>query len=410
MLILFKYIGRDQKGHKVTGDFKANTTDEVIAYLAKRHIVPVEITSYEKHPAKTLQSIKSTFRRKKIPLPELLDFCHEMTALIGVGISILDAIKQLASSSPSPFFSDTLSDIAEELTAGKTLANALRKYPIIFTTIFTNIIEVGENTGNLSESFAQLGNYIENVITNRRRLASTIRYPLSVLIISIMAAITINIVVVPKFSQIFQHFGGELPIATRILIAFSNFLISYWKILAVLMIIIIICTPYLLKKPKILYVWDKYKLRFPIFGKIQKRILVAQFTWTFSLTLRSGIEVIKGITLAGNAAGNAYFTQQILSMRDGLERGESLSASANSISIFPPAILQMIAVGEESGKLEDILQSVNKYYEKEIDYDIRRINELIEPMLLVVVGIIVLTLALGVYLPLWDLVKVVKFT
>lgn len=409
MLQLFKYVGRDQKGHKISGSLKANDTGEVASYLTKRHIIPIDIKKNEKSYEKILRDIENILQRGIIPLPELLNFCREMAALTDVGISILDAIKQLSLTSSSRLFADVLSNIAEDLAAGKTLANALRKYPKIFTVIFCNIVEVGENTGDLNESFKQLCNYLENMINNRRRIAATTRYPTTVMIAAVTASIVINMVVIPKFTQMFQHFSIKLPLPTRILIAFSNFLIAHWQILLTALLAIIISIPYLLAKPKIRAKWDKYKLKIPIFGKIQMRIMISQFMWTFSLILRSGIEIIKGITLAGNSSGNVYFMQQIFVMREGLEKGENLSVSASKINLFTPAILQMIAVGEESGRLDDILQSINLYYEREIDYDIKRINELIEPLLLAMVGVMVLFLALGVYLPMWELVKSINF-
>lgn len=409
MANVYYYKGRDQDGNLIADKISANTIDEVVAYLNRHKIVPIDITPAVQKETKTYNIPLFTFGLRKIETYHIMNFCRELAVLHNAGLSIVKAINKLAMSSSSKRLQIILSNVSNDIASGMTLSDALKKHPSAFSPIVVNIIDIGENTGHLSEALIQLGGYLDASIANSRRLASAIRYPLFVLISAAAAIILMNFLVIPKFSMMFSKFNLDLPIATRIIIGISDFMVNNKFILLGVFIFLFVGGYNILKLPGISYLWDKYKLKIPITGSIQKRIILSQFTWTFSLILKSGIPIIKGITLASNATPNAYFRAKLLDMRTAIEHGESLSKAAIATSLFTPMTIQIIEVGEESEKLDEALAEIAKYYDSEIDYDLKRINELIEPILLMGLGVLVLILALGIYFPLWDLIKIAKF-
>jgi MSHA biogenesis protein MshG len=405
---LFHYKGRNQNGHTISGDLSVSSVDEVVSYLEKRDIVPIHIKPINKSAINISKLLSLNLGKNKVDIYDLMNFCRQLAALNGAGIPLIKAINQLSQSSNSRFLGETLSTIADDISAGLNLGSALKKHPDAFSPIAVNIITLGENTGHLNEALLQLGNYLESTMANRRRLLSAIRYPSFVIIATMLAMIIMNFFVIPKFITIFSNFRIELPLATRIIIKSSNFMTNNWPILLTVIICLFFAGFRLLKIPSIRYVWDKHKLSLPIIGDLQKRIILSQFTWTFSLILRSGVPIIQGITLASDSTENSYFSKQLLMIGDAIDHGENFSRAATISGLFTPTTIQMIEVGEESGRLDELLAEIAKYYDVEIDYDLRRLDELIEPILLTIIGAMVLILALGIYLPMWDLVQAIK--
>lgn len=409
----FHYQGRDPNGNIVTGDLEAPKVEDIVSYLAQRNIVPIDITPIKQPLFKTsnLFSFLATYgiSLHKVEPYRIMNFCRQLALLNEAGLSIIKSINKLSLSANSGTLKTVLAQVADDIAAGTTLSNALKKHPTIFSPLIINIVDIGENTGRLNESLRHLGNYIEASIANHRRLMSAIRYPTFVLIAAVGAVLVMNFLVIPKFALMFSKFNLELPLATRLIMGSSNFMVNNKLALLISFIIVFFGIKRLLKIPGIRYFWDRYKLRIPVFGNLQRRILLSQFTWTFSLILSSGVPIIKGITLASNSTENVFFSSKLLKMRDAIEHGENLSRAAIASSLFTPITIQMIEVGEESEKLDESLAEIAKYYDAEIDYDLKRMNELVEPILLTLIGGIVLILALGIYFPLWDLIKVAKY-
>lgn len=403
---IFNYQGRNLEGKIIAGKMKATTLDEVLAYLEQNHITPLNIEKV-KQPVDLFNLIETKLGLNKVSAQELLNFCRQVAILNAAGVPIVKILTQLAQSTKSRTLSAALYVIADDVTAGKSFSAALASHKQIFSQLFISIVEIGENTGHLNESLLQLANFLEISITNRRRLLSAVRYPTIVIIGIVVAIITMNIFVIPNFAAIFSQFKAQLPLQTRVLIAISTFMLNNGPSLIVALILLIFLGKYLLQIPAVRVWWDQRKLKIPVMGKLQQRIILAQFCWTFSLILRSGVPVIGGLILAGNSTGNAYFRKQITLMRSGIEHGTSFHQAAAESGLFPASVLQMIEIGEESGKLEEVLNEVSRFYENEVDYDIKRLNELLEPFLLLIVGGMVLFLALSIYLPVWDLAKTI---
>lgn len=408
-MAIFRYQGRNANGQKVNGTLDAISLNDTVSFLKNNGIIPLSIERVEKESLlKKLFKTNQPITLQKIKKEDILNFCRQMSTLVAAGVPALDALRQLSLSTPSKPLANAIGEVANSIIAGRTLAASMREHTKIFPPIFVNIIDVGENTGKLDEAFMQLATYLEVSITNRKRMMTTIRYPITVVTAILVAIIVMNILVIPKFKYIFSHFGANLPTPTLILVATSDFMVNHWPFLVFCVVALFIAIPKLLLVPKIRFFWDKYKLHIPIFGNLQQRIILSQFTWTLSLILRAGVPIIRGIALSANATGNAYFTRQILTIGSNIEQGSSFHQAASLSKLFPGTVLQMISIGEETGKLDELLTEVSRYYEREVDYDIKRLNDLVEPILLAGVGALVLLLALGIYLPMWDLIKAVK--
>jgi MSHA biogenesis protein MshG len=403
----FSYQGRDASGKSVSGNVKTNSVDDVITYLSKQNIIPLHIQPI-KSSLGLAHLLPPFLQFNNINNKDIMDLCRQLSILNSAGVPIIKSLNQLAQSTSKPILANTLSNIADDITAGKSFSAALKAFPNIFPPTVSSIAEIGENTGKLNEVLLQLSGYLEITITNHRRLMAALRYPTIVIIAIVFVIVFMSMFVIPKFSVIYQSFTMTLPLPTIILLGISNFMIHHWIILFSSIFVLIVGIRMLLSLPKIRFYWDKYKLKFPLIGSIQKRIVLSQFAWTFALIIRSGIPIIKGLLLSGNASVNTYFQNQILQLRNAIEHGTSFSQAAKTSNIFLPTIVQMIEVGEESGQMDEVLTEVARYYESEVDYDLKRLNELFEPILLIFVGSLVLGLALAVYLPIWDMVNIAK--
>ena len=401
---LFHYTARNQQGTKLTGEMQAGSCQEVARQLNKNGITPIEINLVKKPPA-------SASWREKLETPnpmELITFSHQMFTLMKAGVPIIRALRSLAKSEHNSSLSIVLSNIIKHLEMGQTLSSALSQQPNVFSNLFINIIRIGENTGHLDEAFLRIAKYLELEKNTREQIKAALRYPITVIIGISIAIVVASVVVVPKFAAIFAQAKVELPLQTRLILGISDFMVNYWPILLIGLLIISVSIRLWLNTKIGRYQWDKFKLRLPIIGSIINRALLGRYARVFSVTLTSGVPLIQALSDVAQAVDNTYMSTLILQMRNGIERGESLTHTAQASGLFTPLILQMIEIGEETSKIDSLLLQVAEVYEREVDYATKNLSVLIEPILLVIIGTMVLILALGVFLPMWDLVSVYK--
>ncbi|NNG14229.1 MAG: type II secretion system F family protein, partial [Gammaproteobacteria bacterium] len=304
--------------------------------------------------------------------------------------------------------SKALHSIVGELESGRELSHAMSQHPKIFTNLYVSIIQVGENTGRLDDAFQQIATYQELEKDTRDRIKAAMRYP-AVVILAIAGAIAIiNLFVIPAFAKVYTKFDAELPWATKFLIATSNFTVANWPYILAGLILAGVGINMYVKTETGRYKWHKYKLRLPIIGSIINRALLARFARSFAMAMRAGVPLVQTMTVVSRAADNDYLAERIQQMRNGIERGDTLTRTAAATGMFTPLVLQMMAVGEETGAIDDLLQEVAEYYEREVDYDLKNLSSAIEPILIAAIGIMVFILALGVFLPMWDLAAAAK--
>ena len=288
------------------------------------------------------------------------------------------------------------------------MAVALHAHPKVFTTLFISMVSVGENTGQLDQAFRQLAGYLELERETRKRIKQATRYPLFVLIAMSVALVVINLLVIPAFAKVFEQFKADLPWPTQVLIGTSQFFQDLWWLLLLLFGGGLYAFFKWIETDAGALKWDATKLRLPIVGGIFERIALARFTRTFAMMYRAGVPLLQTLSINSASVGNKYIGQAILGMRESVERGEALTRSASASGLFTPLVLQMMAVGEETGALDDLFVEVADFYEQEVDYDLKQLADAIEPILIVAMGVMVLILALGVFLPMWELASAAK--
>jgi MSHA biogenesis protein MshG len=237
----------------------------------------------------------------------------------------------------------------------------------------------------------------------RQRVKTALRYPIFVIVAISIAMVIINIFVIPEFAKVFAGFNAELPLMTRVLLNTSNFTLQYWPLMLALIIGIAVMFGVYISTTNGRYKWDRLKLRMPIVGKIVLKGSLARFARSFALASRSGVPLIQGFNVVAQTVDNAYITSRIEQMRDGVERGDSILRTATMAGVFTPVVLQMIAIGEETGEIDDLMDEIAQMYEREVDYELKTLSSQIEPILIIALGVLVLILALGIFLPIWDL-------
>jgi MSHA biogenesis protein MshG len=397
----FSYRGRDSSGQLVQGDVEATSAGFLANDLAQKGIIPINISEVETGEATNLLEIE--LWPKKVSLDELIIFCRQMYALTKAGIPIIRAMKGLADSTRSKPLSKSLLEVSESLESGVGMATAMQAQPEVFSELFVAMIHVGENTGRLEEAFMHLSGNLELERDTRKRIKQAARYPTMVLVAIAIALFVVNIFVIPQFASVFKKFGADLPLPTQILVATSNFCINYWWAMILGVVAVIFAFKKWKSTEKGQMTWDRKKLRFPIVGPLYEQVTLSRFTRNFSMMLSAGVPLIQALAIAAEASGNHFVAQKIKDMKRSIERGDTLLRGARATGIFTPLVLQMISVGEETGALDTLLIEVADFYDEEADYSLKRLSESIEPILIVAMGGIVLVLALGVFLPIWDL-------
>jgi MSHA biogenesis protein MshG len=406
MVAQFSYTARKSSGELATGVLEAADASAVAQILNGRSFTPIQIT--ENSQEQIAESSQISFFTPKISLDDLVIFSRQMYSLAKSGIPILRAVKGLADTASSKRMAFALDDVADQLERGRTLSSALNKHDQVFGRLFVSIVHVGENTGKLDEAFLQLSFYLEREQETRKQIKAATRYPMFVLIAIVIAMVIMNIFVIPIFADMFLSFGAELPLMTRILLATSHFFITKWPYLLVGVALSIFLLIRYLRTENGRYKWDKAKLKLPVVGSIFERTLLGRFARSFSMMLVSGVPLTSALNLVAEAVSNAFMADRILSMRKNIEKGESLSRVASNSKLFTPLVLQMINVGEETGRVDELLAEVAEFYEREVDYDLKSLTSKIEPILICIVAGMVLVLALGIFTPMWDMMGAIK--
>ncbi len=383
------------------------TPEAVASQLLATGVVPVRIAPVEED-GEEAPSLPLAILTERVSAEDRIVFCRHMYRLSKAGIPIVRAMNGLADSTRNRAFARILRAVCESLRSGHELSDALALHPRVFSTLFVAVIRVGENTGRLEEAFGQIGSYLELDRETRKRIKAATRYPKLVLLAIGAAMVLINLFVIPSFVKTFEGLGAELPWATRVLIATSNFTVAHWHHLLLLGLGAAVAVRLWLRTSDGRLRWHRAKLRIPIVGSIVERATLARYARSFAMTFTAGVPVIQTLQIVARAVDNDWIASGIRAMQSGIERGETLARAAAASGLFDPLMLQMIAVGEESGALGDMHREVAETYESEVDYDLKRLSDNLEPLLIVGIGAVVLVLALGVYLPMWDLATAVK--
>ena len=400
----YTYRGRDADLAYVTGTIEAESPAAVVQQLVAKGVVVVDVNATRIVAAKaTAPSLWEKLRTRPISDDDLILFTRQMYTLQRTAVPILRALAGLQESTGNRSLAEVLADIRYSLDQGRDLSSALARHPKVFSVFYVAMVRVGELSGRMADVFNRLFMHLEFEKDVRGQIREALRYPLFVMIAGAIAMVVLNMFVIPVFANVFAGMNAKLPLVTRILIGFSSWMVRWWPLLAILVVGGWFALRAGLRSPDGRYWWDQRKIGIPIVGGIILKATLARFSRSFALASQSGIPVLEALTVVARTADNAYIARHIDDMRDGIERGESLSRCAVATGVFTPVVLQMIAVGEETGEIDSLLTDIAGMYERETAYAIKGLASKIEPILLLLMAGLVLVLALGIFMPMWSL-------
>ena len=406
-MAIYKWRGRNARGEAVESQLEAISEDDVLKQLSVMGVVPLHIVIAA---AKTDNSIVNWLVRhnqKPLVTEDVLMFSRQMYTLSKANIPIIRALTGLKASSTKPAMVDMIDNITTNLERGTSLSVAMEKYTHVLGAFYIAMIKTGEMTGRLTEVFFRLNKYIAFQDDVRQRIKQATRYPMFVILTMVLAMVIINIFVIPGFANVYAGFGADLPGVTLGLLASSKWVLYWWPWLLGFFIGAGLLLRTYIRTASGRYYWDALKIRLPIIGDIILKATLARFAQSLALSLGSNVPLLQSLAIVGKTTDNAFVGRYIMQMRDGIERGQSIMQCATNTGIFTPMVLEMIAVGEETGELVDLLVEIADMYDRETDYSIKGLTSAIEPILVIFMGGLVLILALGVYLPMWDLSRAV---
>ena len=396
--MIFKYIGRDESGSPARGEVEANSEEEARNLLHERGIHIIEI--------KRLRTRKVVLKRIK-PV-DIIFFARQLSLLLRSGFTILGALDAVEENVKKPFLKQIIAKLREDIIGGESFSESLRKLGDVFPRVFIETVHVGEATGNLDSVLLRIADFFEKEEELRRKVRNAFTYPKIVVSLILIAVVFILVTIVPVFTKIYESAGVKLPLPTRILISVSNGVIHYWWVIAIAIFIIYILFRSLSSTKKGRERIDEFLFNMPtILGKIYRENIFLRISHTFETLIRSGISIGEAFELLSQIAGNLTISKAIDEAREKIMQGESISRAILETKKFPPMFTRMIAVGESGGNLEEVLSEMTGYFERELDSDIKRFVALLEPTLTIVLGIIVGFIAFAIYLPLFDMARLI---
>ena len=409
----FRYRGRSGRGELMTGRLEADDANAVAARLLKLGITPLDIASDAAQGTSPGVSIQELLQRFGVGQPsnaDLVLFSRQMYSITKSGLPLLRGLRGLAQSTHNVVLRDALHDVLHSLESGRDFASSLARHPGIFSPLFISMVRVGESTGTLDKSFLRLCEYLSQDQDVRDRVKSAVRYPLIVIGVIGMAIAVITVFVIPNFAPLFKVLGNDIPLPTRIIMGTSEIARAHGISLIAAAILALFAFRRHIATEAGRYRWDRFKLKLPVLGELLHLSILSRVTRSLSISLEAGLPMIQALTLLSRSSGNEYLGERLVRLRDAVERGEPLSNAAGGAGIFTPLVLQMVLVGEETGELSQLLEEVSGYYQREVDFRLRNLTAMLEPLLIIGVGAMVLILALGVFLPMWNMIGKVGHT
>jgi MSHA biogenesis protein MshG len=397
----YHYTAMDAQGQRSAGHIEAASSNEAASSLARQGLTPLGI--------KALPAATQTTATKRGRAPSAVDlqlFSQQMAGMLGAGVPILRALQAASEGGQANSMAPIAKAIRIDLEAGKPLASAMANHPKCFDDYYVAMIRIGESTGSIDAIFRKLHGHLDFQRRMREQVKAALRYPLIVIGVMLVALLIVNFFVIPAFAKVYQGFRAELPFFTKLLIGTSNALLAYWWAAALACVGAALAWRAWLKTTSGRLTWDLVKLRLPVAGKIAHRATLARFSQSLSLALSAGLPMASSMALVGDTTDNAWLAKKIATIKNQLERGDPLYRACVASEAFTSATLQMILVGEESGTVDAMLAEVAKLYQEQVEYDLKTIAAQIEPLLLLFMGVLVLILALGIFLPIWSLSSV----
>ncbi len=405
-MIAYQYKARDSNGALVTGTLEADDMRSFESSLDKMGLIPITVSTGALGGAKS--SLFAGFLSKKITTKDVVLFSRQLSTLFGSGVPLTRALYTLETQMTTPKFVAVIKAIREDIEEGSNFAAAIAKHPDVFPEIYSNMVEAGEAGGILDEVLDRLAAIFEKSVENAAKVKSATLYPKIVIGAIVIAIIVLMNFVVPRFAKMYASFNVDLPLPTRILMAMSNAFVSYWYIAVIIAIVTFFGLKAYLASDKGMMARDSLVLKVPIFGQLIKKSTLSRFARVLGSMYRSGLPILQSLDIVSRAVDNGAIRKEIKVIEAEVREGKNISEPMSRCTHFDTMVIQMVAVGEETGNLDEMLDKVADYYDKEVDSTIRNLTTILEPVLLAFIFGIVLFLALAIFLPMWDILKVVQ--
>jgi len=401
MATVFKWTGKSAKGAVVKGELTAASKEEVQAYLRKQRIIPTRISQ----KAKPLFSSGAGSVKDK----DLVVFTRQFATMIGAGLPLVQAMEILSKQTENKAFATIIGEIKNDVEGGSTFADALKKYPRIFSELYSNMVGAGEAGGILDTILIRLATYIEKAQNLKRKVKGAMVYPAVVITVAVLVIVIIMVFVVPTFSKMFSQLGGELPAPTQFIINLSRFLGGTGGLITLAGIIgtIVFITQFR-RTENGRKITDRIILMLPVVGVLFKKVAVAKFTRTLGTLISSGVPILDGLKITAKTAGNKVIEKAVMEVRQGVSEGQTIAEPLSQAKVFPPMVNQMIAVGESTGALDNMLDKIADFYDDEVDIAVSALTSMIEPVLMVFLGGTVGFIVVAMYLPIFKLITLIK--
>jgi type IV pilus assembly protein PilC len=402
MATTYAYRVRDRKGSLVTGELQADSEDLVLAKLREQHYIPLEVKAKKAGLSKEFHILP-----EKAKLKDLSVFSRQFATMVNSGLPLLRSLAILEDQTQSKYLAKVVGQVRLDVEQGSSLSAALAKHPRAFSELYVSMVRAGETSGTLDDVLLRLADTIERDVSLRRQIKSAMTYPIVVTGLVIVILTAMLVFVVPTFKDLYQQLGGTLPLPTRILVGVSDIVRGSFLIVAALIIAFFFLFRWWRKGPGKL-AWDKFKLKIPIFGKLFHKSALARFARTLSVLNRSGVPILHALDIVQETVGNQLVANAVKDLQAGVKEGESIAGPLSRHAVFPPMVVQMMAVGEETGALDTMLEKIANFYDEEVAAAVDSLTSLIEPVLIAVVGGAVGAIVIALYLPTFRIFELIK--
>ncbi|MEA2056603.1 MAG: type II secretion system F family protein [Patescibacteria group bacterium] len=396
-MAIFQYSARNEYGEKVSGKVEARTRDQAASVLMSRDLLVISIKSSNSSSLAMLEEMLLGVKED-----DLVNFTRQLATMISSGLSLATALAILQDQS-KPAMGKLVTKILKDIEGGNTFASALKNYPDIFSRVYVQLVRAGEAGGVLEEVLERLAVTLEKKKDFRAKTKGAMIYPIIVVIAMVLVGAVMMIFVVPKLTQMYQDFDANLPFATRALIVISNFMAKFWYILALVVAVLVVVIKQWSKTELGEKKLDEVIMKVPILGQLHMKLVLTEFSRTLSLLLGSGVSLLESLEIVSQALDSAVIRSVINDARDEVEKGVPLSQALSAYEILPTILPQMVSVGEETGRIDEILLKLSEYYERESEYEVKNLTTIMEPLIMLVLGIGVGFMVISIIMPIYNL-------
>ncbi|HET6463526.1 MAG TPA: type II secretion system F family protein [Candidatus Krumholzibacteria bacterium] len=401
MATTYLWKGRSPSGELLSGEYQTENKDELVSYLRKRKII---ITSVREKSAQLALKLPG---KNRVGVKDISVFTRQFATMINAGLPMVQCLSILSQQTEKEFFRESITKIMTDVEGGSTLGEAMGRHPRVFNSLYVNMVEAGEAGGILDVILVRLAQFLEKLDALQRKVKSALTYPAVVGVVALGATIFMLMFIIPTFAKMFTDFGGELPLPTRIVIGISDFLRHFWWALGAGVTGAIIAFQRYYKTEGGRLTCDKLMLKVPVLGTVVRKGSVARFTRTLGTLISSGVPILQGLEITARTAGNKVVENAVMATRESISQGNTISEPLKECGVFPPMVTSMIAVGEQTGALDEMLDKIASFYDSEVDTAVDALTAIIEPVMIVVMGVVVGGMLIAMYLPMFKLVTVV---